>query len=400
MPLDLSRRARNLKPSATFRLARRARELQAEGKDVLSFGLGEPDFDTPPAAREAAHRAIDEGKTHYTTNEGIEPLRNAIADHFERTQGVRYDPASEIMVTAGAKQALAHAMFALIDDGDEVLVPAPYWLSYPEQVTLAGGVLVPVPTRADEGFRPDAAAIAAAVTTRTKMLILNSPNNPTGAVLDEERLAAIAAVCVERDLIVLADEIYGALVYGGATHRSIAAAEGMRERTIVCQGFSKSFAMTGWRLGYALAPAEVLGAMARIQSHTTSNANSIAQYAATTALRECADDVEAMRRQFEARRTVVHEQLSAIDGLSVPTPEGAFYVFPTIGTLFGRKTPTGRTIDGSTAFCEALLDEALVSVIPGIEFGEDRCFRLSYAASTENLLEGCARIAKFVTALA
>ncbi|MFG0318786.1 MAG: aminotransferase class I/II-fold pyridoxal phosphate-dependent enzyme, partial [Planctomycetota bacterium JB042] len=222
MPFALSRRARNLKPSATFRLARRAQELRDAGQDVLAFGLGEPDFDTPARAREAAHRAIDDGATHYTANEGLPALRSAIARSFERSQAVHYDPAGEILVTAGAKQALSHAILALVDEGDEVLVPKPYWLSYPEQVTLAGGTMKAVETRAEDGYHLTAEAVAAAAGPKSKILILNSPNNPTGAVLDERRLGEIADVCIERDLLVVSDEIYGSLVYGGARHRSIA----------------------------------------------------------------------------------------------------------------------------------------------------------------------------------
>lgn len=400
MPFPLSRRARNLKASATFRLARRAQELREAGKDVLTFGLGEPDFDTPEPARAAAHRAIDEGQTHYTANEGLPALRAAISRSFERSQGVRYDPAGEILVTAGAKQALAHAMLALVDEGDEVLIPTPYWLSYPEQVTLAGGTVRWVETRAEDGFHLDGAAVDAVAGPKSKVLVLNSPNNPTGAVLDEARLKDIADVCIRRDLLVLSDEIYGALVYGGATHRSIAGVRPeMRERTIVCHGLSKSYAMTGWRLGFALAPREILAAMAKIQGHTTSNANSIAQHAAIAALDHCAADVERMRLAFEERRGLVHERLSSVEGLDVPVPEGAFYAFPSFAALVGRRTKSGVEIRGSASFCDALLDEALVSVVPGGEFGADHAFRLSYAASLEDLARGCDRIASFVGSL-
>jgi aspartate aminotransferase len=393
----LTRRVRRLQPSATFTLARRALELKAAGKNVISFGLGEPDFDTPEPARAAAHRAIDSGKTHYTANEGIPELRRAIADWFAADQGVRYRPENEVLVTAGAKQGLAHAILALVEEGVGVLVPRPYWLTYPELIEFAGGVTQFVPTHAENGFHLEVEDLERVADARSRVLILNSPNNPTGAVLDERRLRAIAGFCRERDLFVISDEIYSALVFGEARHRSIVGADQtMRERTVVLNGMSKAFAMTGWRLGFALAPEPIMSALSRIQSHTTSNASSISQHAALGALAHCSSDVESMRRAFAERRQRVLEWLSCLAALDVPNPEGAFYVFPSVRKLLGRRSAGGARLTDSASFCEALLNEVLVSVVPGTVFGVDDGFRLSYAASLQELEEGCRRIARFV----
>ena len=367
---------------------------------MISFGLGEPDFDTPEPARRAAHEAIESGQTHYTANEGILPLRKAIRDAYEREQQVAYAAGSEVLVTAGAKQAIAHALLALIEEGDEVLVPAPYWLTYPEIVGLAGGTFRAVETRAEDGFHLTRQALERAASEKSRILILNSPNNPTGAVLDRERLAEIAEFVRQRDLAVISDEIYAPLTYAGRRAASITSVDPeLRERTIVCHGFSKAYAMTGWRIGYALGPAEIIGAMARIQVHTTSNACSISQHAAIAALDHCGDATESMRARFEERRELVLLRLGGLEGLELSPPEGAFYCFPRIAALLGRKTAAGTVLTGSSDFCQALLDEQQVSLIPGVEFGADDCFRLSYAASREDLEKGCARIARFLEEL-
>ncbi|MBI4880267.1 MAG: pyridoxal phosphate-dependent aminotransferase [Planctomycetes bacterium] len=400
MTMPLSDRARNLKPSATFRLAQRAQELKSAGKDVLSFGLGEPDFPTPERVRAAARAAIEAGATHYTANEGILPLRKAICDVFKADQGVVYDPGKEVIVTAGAKQAIANALFAMVQEGDEVLIPGPYWLSYPEMVSLCGAEARFVPTHARDGFRLSAEELEKACSPRSRVLILNSPNNPTGAVLDAERLDAIAEVVLRRDLYVVSDEIYGPLVYGGVRHRSITAVrDGLRERTVVCDGVSKSFAMTGWRLGWALGPREVIGAMSSIQSHTTSNASSISQHASLEALKHCREEVEPMRAEFERRREMVLARMRSMRGLELDPPEGAFYVFPRVAAFYGRTSRGGVRITDSASFCEALLNDALVSVVPGGVFGDDDCFRLSYAASVKEIQAGLERIAAFLDGL-
>jgi aspartate aminotransferase len=400
MTPHFSQRALQLQPSATLQLARRSAEMRARGLDVLSFGLGEPDFDTPRRAREAAIAAIHRGETHYTANEGILPLRAAIANWLRDDQGVRFDPEDEILVTAGAKQAVAQALLALVDPGDDVLLPKPYWVTYPELIRFCGGRAVFVETRSEDGFHLRAADLEKAVTERCRVLVLNSPNNPTGAVLKRAELEAIADVVIAHDLIVVSDEIYGPLVYRGDKHVSIATVRPeMRDRTVVCHGMSKAFAMTGWRLGFAAARREIIEAMNRIQSHFTSNASSIAQHAALEAVTHCLNDIPPMRDEFDRRRKLVIARMGAIPGLVLQEPEGAFYAFPTIRDLLGRKSPRGVTIDGSVAFCDALLEEGLVSVIPGDSFGRDDAFRLSYAASYAKLEEGLARIAAFVESL-
>lgn len=400
MTPQTSQRAKQLNPSATFALAKRAADLQATGRRVLSFGLGEPDFDTPKRVKQAAIEAIERGETRYTANEGILPLRQAIAAWVKAEQGVSYDPKTEIMVTAGAKQAIAQALLALVDPGDDVLLAVPYWVTYPELVHFCGGNVIPIETRAERAFHLEADAVAAACTPRTRVLVLNSPNNPSGAVLTRGELQAIANVAIERDLVVVSDEIYGPLVYGDKHHISIAGVDPrMRERTVVCHGMSKAFAMTGWRLGFAAAPRELLDSMARIQSHLTSNASSIAQHAALKGVRDCLDDIPPMRTEFDRRRKLVHARLTAIPGVELMEPEGAFYAFPTMRKLLGKTSPGGKRITDATTFCDALLEEALVSVVPSEAFGAKDAFRLSYAASYESLEEGCEAIARFVASL-
>lgn len=396
MPAKLSRRVRELQPSATFKLARRARDLKAAGKDVLLFGLGEPDFDTPEPARKAAIAAIHGGQTHYTANEGILPLRQAIAQWQQEEQGITYDAGTEVLVTAGAKQAIAQALLALVDDGDEVLIPTPYWVSYPEQVRLALGTSRYIPTTKEHRFHLQAKDLDAAVTDRSRVLILNTPNNPSGAVLTRAELEAIAEVAIRRDLIVISDEIYGPLTYS-SPHVSIAATSPeMKDRTIVCHGMSKGFAMTGWRLGFAAGPKEVIDAMGSLQGHITSNASSISQHAALEAVRSCRGHTEAMKAEFDERRRFVTERLRNLPGIAVADPEGAFYAFFTIDDLVGRRTPSGVKIENSASFCTALLDQGLVSLVPGSVFGCENAVRLSYAASMESLKEGLRRIEQFV----
>ncbi len=400
MPERLSKRAQSLRPSDTFRLARRAAELKSAGKDVLAFGLGEPDFDTPDPVRAAAKAAIDRGETHYTANEGILPLRQSVVRWLANDQGLAYDPNGEVLITAGSKQAIAQALMALVGDGDEVLIPSPHWVTYPELVAFCGGVVKFVKTDAKDGFRLTADRIEAALSPRSRVLVLNTPNNPTGAVIDPKDLAAIGELVVARDLFVVSDEIYGVLTYDGVQHASPAAGHpGLRARTILCSGMSKAFAMTGWRLGFACGPREVLDAMDRIQSHFTSNASSISQHAALAALESGAGSVAAMRAEFDRRRQLVCERMRGLDGFELTPPRGAFYAFPRIAGLYGRRSPGGRVIDGSFAFVEALLDEALVSLMPGAIFGEDACVRLSYAASYASLERGLARIEQFVKGL-
>jgi len=391
MSSPLSRRARAITPSATLAITARAKELKAEGVDVVAFAAGEPDFDTPEYITKAAHEAIDAGKTRYTPAAGTPELKAAIAKKLKEDNGLDYG-AGEIIVSCGAKHSLANIILAMIDEGDEVLVPAPYWVSYPQMVRLAGGVVRVLPTKSENGFKVTPEQIAEACTERTKLFIFNSPSNPTGAVYARDEIAAIGKVLLDKNVWCLSDEIYEKLLYDGLDHESIAAVvPDMKKRTVVVNGHSKAYAMTGWRIGYAAGPAEVIKAAASMQSHTTSNPASISQAAATAALSGGGEVVEEMRREFERRRDRIVEGLRAIPGVEVPaTPQGAFYVFPDVSALCGK----GAFADakGSVDFAKICLENVHVAVVPGEAFGEDACVRLSYATDMESIEEGLRRL--------
>jgi len=400
MGSPLSRRARAIAPSVTLAVTARAKELKASGVDVVAFAAGEPDFDTPEYIRRAAHEAIDKGLTRYTPASGTAELKAAIARKLHEDNSLEYSP-DEIIVSCGAKHSLANLCLVLVDDGDEVLLPAPYWVSYPEMIRLAGGTVKVLPTSAESGFKVTAGQVAAAVTDRTKLFILNSPSNPTGAVYSAEELADLAHVLAEKGVWCVSDEIYEKLVYGGTAHRSIAeVAPELKPRTVVVNGHSKAYAMTGWRIGYAAGPAEVIKAASSLQSHTTSNPTSIAQAAALAALadrqtQKC--EVERMRAEFERRRDRMVAGLRTIDGVSVPAePQGAFYVFPDVSRLYGRGRFAGAA--GSVDFARVCLDEAHVALVPGAAFGEDACVRLSYATGLDRIEEGIRRLASLAAA--
>lgn len=396
--MKLSGRVQSIHPSITLSISARAKQMAAEGIDVVGFGAGEPDFDTPVHIRDAAKEALDRGMTRYTPAEGMLDLRKAIAEKFERENGLRYEP-SQIVVSNGAKQSLFNAFMAILDPGDEVLIPSPYWVSYPELVSLAGGVPVLVPTDESEGFRIDAGRLAQAVTPGTRAIVINNPCNPTGAVYSRENLAEIARLAADRDLVVISDEIYEKLCYTPGPAVSIAAlGPDMIERTIVINGASKAFAMTGWRIGYAAAPLPVAKAMGGLQSHITSNPNSMAQYAAARALRGPQESVLAMAAEFRRRRDYIADRIGSIPGLSCVRPDGAFYVMMNIGGAIGRRWQ-GRLIAGSMDFCEALLEAQKVAVVPGCAFGSDRHVRLSYAASMNDIERGMDRISAFMSHL-
>jgi aspartate aminotransferase len=391
----ISRRARQITPSATLAISARAKELKAEGVDVVAFGAGEPDFDTPEYIRNAGHEAIDGGQTRYTPAAGSPALKAAIARKLKRDNGLDYEP-GRIIVSCGAKHSLANIMLVMLDDGDEVLLPAPYWVSYPEMVKLAGGVVRALPTSPEAGFKVTPEDVAAACTDRTKLLILNSPSNPTGAVYTPDELAALAKVLMEKDVWCVSDEIYEKLVYGGAVHKGIVeVVPEMKSRTVIVNGHSKAYAMTGWRIGYAAGPLEVIKAASGLQSHTTSNPASVSQAAALAALDDTASEsaeVERMRAEFEKRRDHIVEGLRAIPGVKLPVvPQGAFYVFPDVSGLHGK----GKFSDakGSVDFAKVCLDEGHVALVPGAAFGEDKCVRLSYAASVDRIDEGLKRLA-------
>jgi aspartate aminotransferase len=384
--MKISERARNTAPSPTLGITARARQMRAQGIDVISFGAGEPDFDTPEPIKQAAVAALAAGDTKYTASSGTEALRAAICEKLRRDNGLSYQP-NEVIVSVGAKHSLYNIMQAVLDPGDEVIIPAPYWVSYPEQVKLAGGVPVFVPAPESDGFRVTAAAIQAALTPRTRMLVVNSPSNPTGAAIPEAELRRIAALAVERDLIVVSDEIYEKLIYGDSRHTSIASfGEEIKARTLTVNGFSKAYAMTGWRLGYVAGDRTVVAAMGRIQDQSTSNPTSFVQAGGIAALTGSQEAVERMRRAFQERRDVIVDRLNAIPGVRCVRPDGAFYVFPNISALF-----TARIAD-SDALAEHLLAEARVAVVPGSGFGAPEYIRLSYATSMEQIEEGLNRL--------
>ena len=397
----LSARARNLAPSPTMAMDSRAKALKAEGRDLVNLTAGEPDFPTVRAAATAAVEAVREGFTRYTEAAGIRPLREAIAAKLARDNGLRYRP-EEIAVTPGAKYALYAAMQVLCDPGDEVLVPSPYWVSYPEQAKLAGAVPVVVPTAEADGFVLRAADVAAHLTPRSRLLILNSPSNPTGAVVPPDELARIGEIVARHPrLWVLSDEIYERLAYDGVRPQSFAAlAPELWARTVTINGFSKAYAMTGWRVGYTAAPEVVARPIAHFLSQTTSNATSIAQSAALAALGGAEPEVAAMVAEFGRRRDYILGRLRAMDGVRCSTPGGAFYVFPDMRGVLTRgvMSAAGGVADTET-LAMRLLEDGGLATVPGEGFGAPGFIRISYAASMETLEEGCNRLARFLNGL-
>ena len=387
-----------ISPSLTLAITAKAKAMKAAGEPVVYFGVGEPDFNTPKNIIDAAKAALDKGYTKYTPSSGLLPLRKAICEKFKKDNGLDYDP-SQIIVSDGAKHSIFNACFALIEEGDEVIIPAPYWLTYPEVVKVCGGVPVYLECRKEDKFKFTPARLAAAITPKTKMLIFNSPSNPTGAVYTEEEVRAIAKVCEEKEIFVLSDEIYEKLCYDGVKPFSVAAcSEKMKELTVTVNGVSKTYAMTGWRVGYLAAPKDVAKAIDSFQSHATSNACSISQYAAIEALASPAEEVQKMVDVFAERREKMLARIEKIDGVSAVEPYGAFYVMLVIGDLYG-KSYKGKKIDGSIAFSDALLEAEKVATVPGISFGADDCLRLSYSLSSEDIEEGLNRIERFVSQL-
>lgn len=398
MALTISEKCRNIHPSVTLAIDARAKQLRAMGLDVIGFGAGEPDFDTPRYIKSAARDALDAGMTKYTPVAGTVELRTEIQQKLLRDNGLDYELA-DIIVSSGAKQCLFNALSAILDPGDEVLLSSPCWVSYPEMVRMAGGV--PVMVKGDEanGFLVDADALRPHVTERTKALILNSPNNPSGSVCSRALLEGIAALAVEKQFYVISDEIYEKLIYDGEAHVSIASlGDEIRAQTIVVNGVSKSYAMTGWRIGYAAGPKAVIRAMTAFQSHSTSNPNSIAQHAAAVALTNGEKFMHDSLVEFDARRRLMHQLISEIPGLSAALPKGAFYMMLNISALIG-KSLNGRAIRGSDDFAEMLLESRKVAVVPARAFGDDRYVRLSYATSRDKITLGLARIAEFVKEL-
>jgi aspartate aminotransferase len=397
----LADRLKTLAPSSTLAVQAKARELQRRGVDVVSFGAGEPDFDTPERIKDAAIQAMRRGQTKYTEVGGIPELRAAVCAKFRRDNGLTYEPA-DVLVSCGAKHTLFNLAVAVFDPGDEVLVPSPYWVSYPEQARLVGAVPVAVPTREATGFDLEPERLRAAVTPRTKAIILNSPNNPTGAVFSAASLAAVAQLAVERNLLVVSDECYEALTFEGR-HASIAAlGPEIKARTLVVNTCSKAYAMTGWRLGFAAGPRELVRAMTDVQSQVTSNPSSITQWAAVEALGGGQDEVARMAAEFDRRRRLIVSGLNTLPGVSCVMPKGAFYAFANVSGLFGRtwQTPDGPTqLKGSLDVTAFLLEEARVAVVPGLDFGSDEHVRLSYATSDALITEGLRRMAAAIARL-
>ena len=397
--LDFNARVAAMQPSATLAMTARAKQLRREGRPVIGLSAGEPDFDTPASIAEAGIRAIREGFTHYTENMGLPELREAIARKLAHDNGLAYD-VGQILCSNGAKQSVALAVLALCRDGDEVLIPAPYWVSYPEMARLAGATPVVVPTTVEDGYRLTPEALEAALTERTRLLILCSPSNPTGSVYPREELEGLAAVLRRHDSVyVLSDEIYEHVVFD-AEHVSFAALDGMQERIITVNGFSKAYAMTGWRLGYLAAAPEIAKACAKIQGQTTSAPSTISQKAGIAALAMDLEPVRAMVASFRQRRDYVLGRLRQIGGMRCPTPEGAFYLFPQVSHYYGTTAPSGRAIGGSQDLCFYLLEEHDVALVPGDAFGDPAGLRLSYAASMADLETALDRIERGLAALA
>ncbi len=387
----LAERVNRITLSPTLRISARAQQMKAQGIDVVDFSAGEPDFPTPEVVKRAAKAAIDANFTKYVANDGIPELKRAIADKLERENAVRYSP-DEIIVSVGAKACLFSVAQALYEPGDDVLIPAPYWVSYPDQVKLCGANAVFIPTREEDGFRLHARDLAAAITPNTKALILNYPCNPTGAAYSREELQAIAEVCVREQIWVISDEIYEKLLYDGKRFTSIASlGEAIKQLTVVVNGFSKAFSMTGWRLGWAAGPREVIAACSKVQSHNTSNATSFVQKAGVVALAETAMEVERMRAEFERRRNFIVTKLRSLPGVSCASPPGAFYVMPNVSRYLDREFG-GAPIRNTYGLAYYLLKEAHVAAVPGEAFGTDRHIRISFATSVERLAEGMRRL--------
>ncbi|MGI6604439.1 MAG: pyridoxal phosphate-dependent aminotransferase [Firmicutes bacterium] len=394
--MKLARRAQGIGASPTLAMNARAKEMKKQGIDIISFTVGEPDFNTPDHIAAAGISAIEKGFTRYTPAAGLPELKEAICAKLKRDNGLEYQ-AADVVVSNGAKHSIYNVLQALIDEGDEVIVPAPYWVSYTEMIKLNGGTPVVVATRAENGFKLTPEALAESLTPRTRAIFLNTPNNPTGAVYSRRELEQLAEVLVPRGVVIIADEVYEKLLYDGIVMTSVASlGPEVKALTVLINGVSKTYAMTGWRIGYAAAPRELAQAMANIQSHATSNPNSIAQQAAIAALNGPQEPAQQMLAEFAKRRARMVEGINAIPGLSCRKPEGAFYVFADTSDLYGQ-TIRGQKITDSISLAEFLLTEAHVALVPGVAFGDDRFVRFSYATSMENIDKGLQRIKDVLT---
>ena len=399
MSLESATLAR-VKPSATMATDQKARELKAQGKDVISLGAGEPDFDTPQNIKDAAIKAIQDGKTKYTTVDGIPELKQAIVDKFARENGLTYKT-SQVNVSPGGKPVIFNAMMATLNPGDEVVVPTPYWVSYPDMVTLAGGEPRFAPTRAEDGFKLQPQALEAAISPRTRWLILNSPSNPSGAAYTKDELKALAEVLLRHPQVwILTDDMYEHLMFDDMPFWTIAQVEpALYDRTLTMNGVSKAYAMTGWRIGYAAGPEPLIKLMAKVMSQSTSNPSSISQYAAVEALNGPQDFIKPNAKLFQERRDLVVSMLNQARDLRCPTPEGAFYVYPSCEQLIGKTAPSGRIIGSDQDFANELLETEGVAVVFGEAFGLSPFFRISYATANTVLEEACSRIQRFCGAV-
>mgnify|MGYP000178199572 CR=1 FL=1 len=391
MYMELSKLARELKPSATLAITAKAKEMKSQGIDVIGFGAGEPDFDTPENIKEFAKRSIDNGFTKYTAASGIDELKNAIISRIKEDYNVEYEK-KEIFVGSGAKHVLYNLFQVLLDLNDEVIIPAPYWVSYPEQVRIAGGKPVILTTEQSNGFKVKPSEIQNIITDKTKILVLNYPSNPTGVTFTKEELVEIADLAEKNDLIIISDEIYDKTLYSETKHTSfVQINDSIKNRTILVNGVSKTYSMTGWRIGYAAGNKKVLAAMNNLAGQSTSNPTSIAQKASVEAFSGPQDKVNEMVVEFKKRRDFICKELNNINGISCLIPDGAFYVFPDISYYFGKEYKNGK-IENSVDFSAFLLNEAKVAVVPGIEFGSDKNIRISYATSMHDIKEGVKRI--------
>lgn len=389
--MKLSERLKYLKPSPTLAVTAKAKAMKAQGIDVVGFGAGEPDFDTPRNIKDAAIKAIEEGFTKYTPSGGIEELKDAIIEKFKYENDLNYDR-SQIVVTCGAKHAIYALAEAIINPGDEVIIPAPYWVSYPEIVALAGGIPVIIETTEKEDFKIDPERLKRAITSKTKALIINSPSNPTGSAYDASELTKIAKIALDKGILIISDEIYEKFVYDNFTFTSIASVDKMvKEQTIIINGVSKTYSMTGWRIGYAAGPKEIIRAITDLQSQSTSNPTSIAQKASVEALRGPQDSVRLMVEEFDKRRRFMVEKLNSIPGVTCFNPKGAFYCFPNLSNYYGSYYKN-KKITGSADITNYLLEEAKVAVVSGDAFGADNHIRISYAISMESICKGLDRI--------
>ncbi len=395
--MKISKRAKEVPASATIAVTARAKELKAQGVDVVGFGAGEPDFDTPEYIKRAAIEALEAGQTKYTAAAGIIQLKSAIADKLQKDNGLNYSP-DQVIVNIGGKHSVYEAMQAVLDPGDEVILPTPYWVTYPETIKLAGASAKIVQTDKSTGYKITPAQLQKAITEKTAILVINSPNNPGGFTYTPDELKAIAKVLEDTNVYVISDEIYEKLIYGKTEFVSFAAlSEDAYNRTLTLNGFSKAFSMTGWRLGYTAGPLEVIKAMGRLQSHMTSNPVTFGQYAAIAALGEPAHEaIEKMRQEFERRGKYMAERLNSIEGVDCSEPTGAFYCFPDVSSHYGRNI-NGAKITGSMDFAKALLDQANVALVPGLPFGCDNNVRLSFACSLEQITKGLDRLQEWLS---